>query len=39
MRKAVIVSGARTALGSFSGTLKDVKAAHLGSLVVKEGGR
>ena len=36
MSEAVIVSGARTAVGSFGGTLKDVKAADLGALVVKE---
>jgi acetyl-CoA C-acetyltransferase len=32
----VIVSGARTAIGSFGGALKDVPAVQLGSLVIKE---
>ncbi len=32
----VIVSGARTAVGSFGGTLKDVPAIKLGSLVIRE---
>ena len=36
MKKAVIVSACRTAIGSFGGTLKDVPAAELGALVVKE---
>ena len=36
MREAVIVSGARTAVGNFGGTLRDVKAADLGALVIKE---
>ena len=32
----VVVSGARTAIGSFGGALKDVPAVQLGSLVIKE---
>ena len=36
MREVVIVSAVRTALGSFGGSLKDVSAADLGALVVKE---
>lgn len=36
MREVVIVSAVRTALGSFGGTLKDVPAAELGALVIKE---
>ena len=36
MKEAVIVSGARTAIGSFGGSLKTVSAIELGSLVMKE---
>lgn len=36
MREVVIVSGVRTAIGSFGGSLKDVPAVKLGSLVIKE---
>ena len=36
MKKVVIVSPCRTAIGAFGGTLKDVPAAELGALVVKE---
>ncbi len=36
MRNAVIVSAVRTAVGSFGGTLKDVSAADLGAIVIKE---
>lgn len=36
MKKAVIVSACRTAIGAFGGTLKDVPAAELGAIVVKE---
>ena len=36
MRDVVIVSGARTAVGSFGGGLKDVRAVDLGALVIKE---
>ena len=32
----VVVSGSRTAIGTFGGTLKDVSAVQLGSLVIKE---
>lgn len=36
MRDVVIVSGARTAIGSFGGSLKSVPAIDLGALVMKE---
>ena len=36
MKKVVIVSACRTSIGAFGGTLKDVPAAELGALVVKE---
>ena len=36
MREVVIASAARTALGSFGGSLKDVPAAELGAIVIKE---
>ena len=36
MEKVVIVSGARTAVGNFGGTLKDVRVVDLGALVIKE---
>lgn len=36
MREVVIVSAVRTAIGSFGGSLKDVPAAELGSIVIKE---
>ncbi|MBU1536244.1 acetyl-CoA C-acetyltransferase [Myxococcota bacterium] len=36
MNQPVIVSAVRTPIGKFNGTLKDVKATVLGSLVVKE---
>lgn len=36
MKKTVIVSGARTPFGRFGGELKDVKAATLGGIVIKE---
>ena len=36
MREAVIVSGARTAIGGFGGALKDVPAIDLAALVIKE---
>ncbi|WP_040210624.1 acetyl-CoA C-acetyltransferase, partial [Clostridium polynesiense] len=36
MREVVIVSAVRTALGSFGGALKDVSAADLGAVVIKE---
>ena len=36
MRDVVIVCGARTAVGSFGGSLKGVKVVDLGALVIKE---
>jgi len=36
MKEAVIVSGSRTAVGEFGGSLKGVKAVDLGALVIKE---
>ena len=36
MKKVVIVSACRTAIGTFGGTLKGVPAAELGAIVVKE---
>jgi len=36
MRDVVIVSGARTAIGTFGGALKDVSVVDLGALVIKE---
>jgi len=36
MREVVIVSGARTAIGSFGGSLKDVPVVEMGGLVIKE---
>jgi acetyl-CoA C-acetyltransferase len=36
MKEAVIVSGARTAIGAFGGGLKDVPAIDLAALVIKE---
>ncbi|MDK2866782.1 MAG: acetyl-CoA C-acetyltransferase [Clostridiales bacterium] len=36
MKEVVIVSAVRTALGTFGGTLKGVKPADLGSIVMKE---
>ncbi len=36
MKKAVIVSAARTPVGKFGGTLKDMPAYKLGSLVIRE---
>lgn len=36
MREVVIVSAVRTPIGSFGGTLKDVSAADLGAIVIKE---
>jgi len=35
MREVVIVSGARTAIGNYGGSLQDVPAAKLGSIVIK----
>ena len=36
MREVVIASAARTAIGSFGGSLKDIPAAELGAVVIKE---
>lgn len=36
MKEAVIVSGARTAVGEFGGSLKGIKVADMGALVMKE---
>ena len=36
MREVVIVSGARTAVGSFGGSLKGVRTVDMGALVIKE---
>lgn len=36
MSEAVIVSGVRTAIGNFGGSLKDVPAVKLGSIVIRE---
>ena len=36
MRQVVIASAVRTAIGSFGGTLKDLPAAKLGGVVIKE---
>lgn len=36
LKTPVVVSGARTATGNFGGTLKDIDAPVLGSLVIKE---
>lgn len=36
MREAVIVAGARTAIGTFGGTLAGVPASELGAVVIKE---
>jgi len=36
MRKVVIVSAVRTAIGNFGGSLKDIPAKDLGSLVISE---
>ena len=36
MREVVIVSGVRTAVGAFGGSLKDIPVVHLGAIVIKE---
>ena len=38
MKEVVIVSAARTPIGSFGGTLKDLSASELGAVVIKEAG-
>src|SRR5437879_1410657 len=35
MNKAIIISGARTAIGSFGGSLKDVPVTELGRVVIE----
>ena len=36
MKKAVIVSAVRTAVGKFGGSLKDIPAYDLGAIVIRE---
>ncbi|MEJ2163905.1 MAG: acetyl-CoA C-acyltransferase, partial [Desulfobacterales bacterium] len=36
MRDVVVVSGSRTAIGSFGGGLKDVPVVELGAVVMKD---
>ena len=36
MKEVVIVSGARTAVGNFGGSLKDVRCVDLGAIVIRE---
>jgi acetyl-CoA C-acetyltransferase len=36
LKEVVIVSGARTAIGQFGGSLKDVPSVKLGALVIRE---
>ena len=36
MREAVIVSGARTAVGNFGASLKDVSVMKLGAIAIRE---
>ncbi len=36
MKEVVVVSGARTAIGTFGGSLKDVPPTQLGAIVVRE---
>ncbi|MBN2418754.1 MAG: acetyl-CoA C-acyltransferase, partial [Deltaproteobacteria bacterium] len=36
MREAVIVSGVRTPLGAFNGSLGEIPATRLGALVIEE---
>ena len=36
MREVVILSGVRTAIGTFGGTLQNVRAGDLGAVVIKE---
>jgi len=35
-REVVVVSGARTAIGAFGGSLKDIRVVELGAVVIKE---
>ena len=39
MREVVIVSAARTPIGSFGGSLKDVPTRKLGAIAIKGAGR
>jgi acetyl-CoA C-acetyltransferase len=39
MRKVVIASACRTAIGKFGGTLKDVPATELGTIVIGTDGK
>jgi acetyl-CoA C-acetyltransferase len=36
MKEVVIVSGARTPIGTFGGALKDMPAVKLGAIVIRE---
>jgi len=36
MKEVVIVSGCRTAIGAFGGSLKDIPVVDLGTLIIKE---
>jgi acetyl-CoA C-acetyltransferase len=36
MKEVVVVSGVRTAIGTFGGSLKDVPPTQLGAIVVRE---
>ncbi|MEA3442240.1 MAG: acetyl-CoA C-acetyltransferase [Chloroflexota bacterium] len=36
MKEVVVVSGCRTAIGAFGGSLKDIRVVDLGTLVIKE---
>ena len=36
MKKVVVVSGCRTPVGSFGGSLKNVPAVELGAIVLRE---
>ena len=36
MPEVVIVSGARTAIGNFGGSLKDISVVRLGSIAIRE---
>ena len=36
MREAVIVSGARTAVGNFGGSLKDIPLVKIGAVAIRE---
>ena len=36
MKKAVILSGVRTPIGSFGGSLRDIGTAKLGEAVIRE---